>query len=390
MSRFSLRRILEPHIGFLKEREIDLPPLEIKRGNYDFNKLSKTLMTDPQRPQQLMLALDRIGAMSDPHGAEILHRQLEKQGKPVPHDIADHDLAATAYLEQPKLFSVALQQKQLVDTRKFRCFRALRDADLSSPKFDDPTMRAMETALSEWFKSSRRGEGCEIIPAEPIDNCVWFMVIHGGTKRRTATFNNKAKGIAEFHPEQDDVLRLDLTNRRIWVHANAPSEVDLYRREIGRFIFGDETTFEKELNLYTLEPLRQLGRKALLTTDIEGCPVESIELREISMVVDPDNGGVWKISCENDLFDIIESGVPIPNRGFIKSARFRVKFHDMRETARVGILLPATAEYENDGHSEWIEAWLKKRGYWLLEQDVNEDSIDVAHPSQDVPVDTAL
>jgi len=390
MSRFSLRSILAPHIGFLKDRELDLPPLEIKKGNYDFNKLSKTLMTDPQRPDQLMLALDHIGAMSDPHGAEILHRQLEKQGKKVPHNMADHDLAATAYLEHPILFSVALQQKRLVDTRKFRCFRARRDANLLSPNLDQSTMLAMEANLSNWFKESRRGEGCEIIPAEPIDGCIWFMVIHGGTKRRTATFNNKTKGVAEFHPEQDDVLRLDITNRKIWVHANAPSEVDLYRREVGRFIFGDEHTFEKELNLYTLEHLRQMGRKALLTADIDGCPIESIELREICMVVDSDNGGVWKSSCENDLFDIIENGVPIPARGFIKSAKFRVKFHDMRETVRVGISLPATAEYENDGHSEWIEAWLKRRGFWLPEHDVKEDFIDIAPRTQDAPVETVV
>lgn len=383
-------RLLEPHKEFLKGTQIDLPPVERKKGNYDFNKLSKTLLTDPKRPDQLLLALDQIGIMSDPHGAEILHRRLEKKGQKVPSDVSDYDLAAAAFLSDPALFSVALQQKRLVDTRKFRCFRACREADISSPKLDDSTMAAMERSLSNWFKGSRRSEGCEIIPAEPIDDCLWFIVIHGGTKRKTATFENRAKGVAEFHPEQDDVVRIDLANRRIWVHANAPSEVDLYRREVGRFIFGDEKTFEKELNLYTLEPLRRLGRRALRTTDIDGCPIESIELREICMVVDSDNGGLWKASSENDLFDIIESGVAIPQRGFIKSAKFRVKFDDMRESARVGIALPATADYENDGHSDWIEAWLRKRGFWLLEQDVNEDFPDVHAPAPDVSLEAAV
>lgn len=373
MSRKLLRGLLEPHQIFLESNAIELPPLERKRGNYDFNKLAKALCSAQDRPEELIRALEKIGLMADPIGADLLHRVCSANEIDVPEDISDIDLSCACYINHQGFFAEALRKKQVVDTRKFRCFRAAQGVDTGSPRLSEQSLAALEADLVTWFEKKRRGQGCELVVADSTESSVWLLIIHGGTRRRTATFQNRATSVLDYHPQQDDALRLDLENGRIWIHANSPMEVEHYREVVGLHLFGDAGTFQKELSLYDLEPIRARGRIILETSDIPGCPIERIELAELCIVVDPSNGTIWKLASKNNLFDKIENGCPMPASGFIKSAKFRVKFHGQPEWVTVGISLPGDVNYESDGFGEWIERWLRARGMWLSEQELVEE-----------------
>ena len=65
VDRGLLRRLLEKFSDFMQRRQIDLPPATKKRGDYDFTKLSKALLEDDERPDQLLIALEAVGTMAD-------------------------------------------------------------------------------------------------------------------------------------------------------------------------------------------------------------------------------------------------------------------------------------------------------------------------------------
>jgi hypothetical protein len=370
IDRGLLRRLLEKFSDFMQRHQIDFPPATKKRGDYDFTKLSKALLENDERPEQLLLALEAVGTMADVHGAEILQRSLiQESGETAPDKKAvAADLALRAYLDDRDVFDSALMEKRVVDTRRYRCFTPAFGIEIQKADFSDAKMLAIEAELSAFFGDPDKG--CEIIPSGQSSNIRWFIVIHGGRRRREATFEKGERQHVEFHPETDDVVRINSATGEMWIHSKTKSESEAYRKSFGRNLLDEEEAFIRAGRLFTLEPLRARGRDSLITTDIESCPIESIELRELEIVLDSANQTIWKMSSKNNIFDNLDRFGGIPRAGQIRAARFLVRFEGSRKQTRVTIRLPADADYERDSDSEWIEMWLRKQKFRLENPDM--------------------
>lgn len=374
IDRGLLRCLLEKFSDFLRKREIELPPATKKRGDYDFTKLSKALLDDDDRPDQLLLALEAVGTMADVHGREILHRNLVREsGETAPgDDVVTADLALRAYLEDRPIFDLALMEKRVVDTRRYRCFTPAPGIKIQTADFSETKRAAIEKELSEFFRHPEGG--CEIIPSGQSSRVRWFIIIHGGRRRREPTFEKGKRTHVEYYPETDDVVRINTANGDLWIHAKTKAESEAYRKSFGRHLLAMEEAFIMPDRLFTLQPLRKHGPTSLETTDIEDCPIKSIELREVEILLDANNQTTWKMSSRNNIFASLERFGGIPDAGQIRSAKFVVEYKDIAKRTIVKIKLPADADYERDSDSEWIEAWLEKRKFRFHEPGSNEES----------------
>jgi hypothetical protein len=366
LDRTLLRRLLAKFSDYLTSLGIALPPEEKKkRGGYNFKPLAAALLDEDNRPDDLVDALEAIGMLSDYHGVEVLHRvakefdEVDKLGSAK----LDADFALKAYLDAPTVFYSALSDKRAVDTKRYRCFTLQSGFSAHTANLTDDNVKALEERFSKWFLSERRGKGCEIIAGADKADARWFVISHGGTKRRTPTFDDNKKDHAVFRPENGDVLRLRRRGREIWINSATASEADEYRKAFGLVLCGNESAFQRAKDYFDLDPLRKKGRRALEVAHIEGCPIVGIVLREIQLTTDKKNGGRWIVRANNDAFIEIDRVGGFPDTGEIYSAKFDVLFDGNPKPVAVKITLPAEASYERDGHSVWIDLWLENQKF---------------------------
>lgn len=386
VDRALLRRLLshEKFAQYVKDRGIGLPPETKKRGDYDFKPLAAALLDDENRPEELVDALESIGVMSDGQGVEALHRAARELGAEELLSSAkiDADFAIKAYLDAAQVFYSALNDKKAVDTRRYRCFTLAEGRSADPSKLSPDNIKGMGERLSSWFEKNRRGAGSEILSGDERDGTRWFVVSHGGTKRREATFEDKEKKHVEYRPENGDVIRLRRSGNEMWVHSATLAEAQEYLKAFGQLLCGSETAYVRARDYFTLEPLRGRGRKALEVADIEGCPIARIGLREIQVVTAKKNGGRWIVRANNDAFAEIERVGGIPATGEICAAKFDVYFAGATRPVAVKVALPAEACYERDGQSIWVDLWLQRQGFVRAAH-----APAVAPPPQEIPPD---
>jgi len=366
LDRGLLRRLMEKFSYYLTPLGIQPPPDEKKkRGGYDFKPLAAALLDEDNRPDELVDALEAIGMLSDHHGVEVLHRvskEFNLDGS-LGGEHPDADFALKAYLDAPHVFYSALSDKRAVDTKRYRCFVLQTGFAPNTANLTDENLKALEERFSKWFKAERRGKGCEIIAGADHADARWLVISHGGTKRRTATFDENKKEHVVFRPENGDVLRMRRKGREIWINSATASEADEYRKAFGEMLCGNENAYQRAKDYFDLEPLRKKQRAALKVDHIEGCPISKIGLREIQITTDKKNGGRWIVRANNDAFVEIDRVGGFPAAGEIYSAKFDVFFAGNPKPVAVKITMPAEASYERDGHSVWIDLWMENQGF---------------------------
>ena len=364
LSRPLLRRLLEPYIEFLDAKDIALPPEVKKRKDYDFTVLAKALLDAEDRPAELLHALEAIGKMADIHGAEILSRSLMLGGEVAAairlKKAAAADVALSAYLDHMDVFQQALWEKQVVDTRRYKCFVPATGIDFSQARLTAATITYIERDIGQFFGDAI--DGCQIITNDATPSTRWFIIEHGGRRHPLGIWRGKRnRERMEVELENDDVVRLNMVTGEMWIHAKVKSEFESYRSIFGRHLFGQENAFVAAGSIFNLEPLRTLGRRALEVDDIEDCPIDVIRLICVEVMVDVVNRLVQRISCRNDLYRVLDAGGGFIPPGEIVAARFEVRFKGSRKMTKVRVNLPSSADYERDSDGEWIGAWLKKR-----------------------------
>jgi hypothetical protein len=362
LGRGLLRRLLEPFSEFLGKKGIALPPEVKKRKDYDFSALSKALLDDEERPQKLLNALEAVGKMADIHGAEILKREMvasNTNGQEPLQKVVPADLALQAYLDHPELFESASLEKQVVDVRRYKCFVPADGIDILSARFDPGVIALVEREIGKFFGDEEKG--CEIIPSGEAANVRWFIIIHGGRKHRQPVYENGNRKHIDFEPENDDVVRINTATGEMWIHAKLKSEFETYRRVFGKHLLQNQEAFKRAERIFTLEPLRTLGERALKFDDIAGCPMKSATLKYVEVLADKNHGLIHRISCKNDLFACNDPHGNFIPAGLIVSARVEIKFYGSRKTTKLKIALPASADYERDSDSDWVDEWLKRR-----------------------------
>lgn len=145
-------------------------------------------------------------------------------------------------------------------------------------------------------------------------------------------------------------LRLNACNR---------GERELYCREFGRHLFGDEGYFPGTAK-YSLEPLRHDGEDSLVCADVDG--MEWVRLKEIQFNWAGPHNHI-EIRKATDLFGIYTAGTGMPHHARIGRASFLIKFSNARAARTVTIRPPNVAQYTRDSDSEIVEDWLTRRGF---------------------------
>ena len=119
--------------------------------------------------------------------------------------------------------------------------------------------------------------------------------------------NERKTEMLHYRPEKDDVAVYSPDLDEIRIHAGTKGERELYRKQLGQRLFGDDDYFSQK-KACTLEPLRANGMDAL---DVEGVggDLERVVLREYEVAYDSGFEEVM-IRKATDVFAAAEAAPP--------------------------------------------------------------------------------
>jgi hypothetical protein len=235
------------------------------------------------------------------------------------------------------------------------------DDEVTGP--DHLTIVNLTAALDRWFAFHARGAETTRVEVYPLDGELWFLIRHGDLCKRVARVERQRTDTVHFRPERDDVVVVAPRLNEMRVNARTKAERDLYVREFGRHLCGDENYFS-ERRPYTLEPLRELGRDAVDADGLEG--IERIRLCRLAVRFE--NSVNESIVREaDDLFSCatvspFQAG-PIPAQGLLERALFEVQFTGSIKSHSVEIRVPNTLKLSRRCDPEAVRNWLWARGF---------------------------
>lgn len=275
-------------------------------------------------------------------------------------ELTPADVAVRVWLKAPDLLE-RLHAEQFVGERK--SFEYYRSAKPPSGPFIPPSQavtKALEKDLGEWFASKKKGDVVRVF-AYPKSGEVWFLIRHGNTFRRESAVKSGQSASVFFRPETHDVLVYNEVIGELGINADSKGEKEIYRRMLGRHLFGGEDHFPSTNNKYTLAPLKDDGPASLVCSDVEG--IDWIRLREVSYFWGGAQGEI-EIRRAGDIFEALKArDKRIPDKARIIGAKFQVKFSDSKTPRSVGIRPTNVAKFTRDDDGRLVEEWLGKRGF---------------------------
>lgn len=371
IARERLLAFLEPHEEYLSRRSVPLPPLHAENG-IDYEGLARVLMTpDVDTPRELANALYLVHEMSTPHGMSDLLEEVARKGVSLSAtDATPADVAVQAWLQCPEVLEIKHAEQRGLRRRTFEYYQTNRNP---VPQFSEPspeTLRRLEQDLDNWFEQKQRGRCCKVGVHARGDE-VWFLVRHGEIFRREGCLEGEKSSSVFYRPEKHDLLVFVPALGELRINAGSMTERDVYRRQFGLHLFGDEEFFPGE-GKYTLQPLMRDGEASVVCTDVEG--MEWAKLKEVHYYW----GGPMhevEIRKADDMFAAlaIHRRVIPPNARVVR-ATFQVKFTDSRSPRIVTIQPSNIAQYTRDDDSVIIEGWLQKRGFITCGEEENEEA----------------
>jgi hypothetical protein len=165
-----------------------------------------------------------------------------------------------------------------------------------------------------------------------------------------------------FRPEKDDVVVYSPELDEIRIHAGTKGERELYRRQFGQRLFGDENYFSGK-KAYTLEPLRAEGKDALNVEGVGG-DLEHAVLREYEIAFGNGYEEVM-IRKATDVFAAAENRErdAIAEGGRLVRAVFDLYFAGRKKARKVQIRTPNTLKLGRHCDARVVQRWLSKQGF---------------------------
>jgi hypothetical protein len=202
-----------------------------------------------------------------------------------------------------------------------------------------------------------------------IDGEYFFIIRHGDTFIRTAKVNEQKTEMLHFRPEKDDVVVYSPELDEIRIRAGTKGERELYRKQFGLRLFGDDEYFSQR-KAYTLEPLRKDGPDAL---DVGGCgDLERVVLREYEVAFDNGFEEVL-IRKATDIFAAAEDRPvkrdAIPTAGRLARAGFDLYFAGKKKPRKVEIRTPNTLKVGRHCDVRLVQRWLAKQDFRAVLED---------------------
>jgi hypothetical protein len=351
-------------------RKLELPPASASDDEY-FQGVANALMSPEGLPDEVGEALYMVDEMCGDEG----HDRLRSAACGVGLKVDGHtqaELALEVFLADPRVLSEAHCEQKLVRLSSFEYYGSKEPGDRTRT-FKPPTAEvrgAMAKALDEWFAEHNRGEQTARVEVHPIEGEYYFIIRHGDTFIRTARVNEQKTEMLHFRPEKDDVVVYSPELDEIRIHAGTKGERELYRKQFGQRLFGDDDYFSQK-KAYTLGPLRTSKADAL---DVEGVggDLERVVLREYEVAFDNGFEEVL-IRKATDIFAAAEDKLvkrdAIPTGGRLVRATFDLYFAGKKKPRKVQIRTPNTLKLGRHCDTRVVQRWLWKQGFRAVVDD---------------------
>lgn len=355
-----LLELARPHTDFFANHGVILPDDPVRLNVERIAPLM--LQPYPDSPYGLVDALTHIDEISTATGMETLIDEARRRGIDLPLDgpLAPADVAARVWLADPELLRRKHAEHVVLRRRSFECFLARQGASLVRPARLDESLRLFEEDVHAWFVDRGRGPGARVHVIEERDE-VRLIVRHGGPYWRRGCIQAGEPGTVHFRPMDFHLVVLDLEAWELRVNCKNKGEAKLYRECIGRRLFGHADFFDERSTKYTLEPLRRLGRRSLICTDVPG--LRAVRLVELTMYLGGPFGRKRTERASDVLLAFETDGDRIPDRALLTQGSLEFEFEDSRKPRTVGIGSFNRARYTRDGDVELVETFLHRRGF---------------------------
>jgi len=357
-----LIQFLQPHQAYLASRGLQLPAVA-KAVGFDHQALIDILMSpDPKTPNDLIDALYYVDEMSAPEALDGNLEAAREKGVTLDDapDQSPADVAVQIWLLDRELLERQHAERSMLRVRSFEYFQTDRT---TPPQFKPPSakqVQPLEQGLDDWFADRKRGRGARVF-VFPKPDGVWFLVRHGEpVKREESIADNASTSSVCYRPVKYDVLVYQPKIGELRINAQSKGVKDLYRRQFGRHLFGDENFFPGVAK-FNLEPLRKSGPASLACADIAG--IEWVVLKQVELFWGGSEHEV-EVRRADDVFAALEErGESLPGKPRITQAVFLIKFADSKRPRSVRIKPSNVAQYTRDGDADRLEQWFLRRGF---------------------------
>ena len=367
---------LAPWRAFLEIRGLQFP--DTRDVEIDYAGLAQILMTpDRSTPSAMVDALYYVHETASAQDMDELLTAVRNQNVPIVDDptATPIDLAIDIWLAAPELVRSRHAETIAMRQQNFEYFGPQRPVRTAFPEVDAALRSQIEAELDDWFEAHRRGRGCRlfIIRHAPM---TWVLVRHGQPMRREASQKDDGGVGTEFYrPQRHDVLIYDERSGDVGVHAGTKGERNLYLRTLGRHLFSGEEHFPPA-GRFTLDPLIEDGSQALNVEDVDG--IKGVRLIECRRYFGGPHREIETRKAEDIFAALASRNIQSLAGARLNSASFKVAFDDSEKERSVTIRPPGIARYERNDDSELIERWLRRRGFILSGQGVDDDEAATA------------
>ncbi len=334
---------------------------------FDYERLAGILISpDVDTPAELLDALYFVDNLADADHNERIIEECQEAGLDLgADDLSPEDLTLRAWLADPDILERVHAEKYRIRPKRFEsyytaCRHPLPDLDYPSAE----VLVELEKDLNEWFTFKKKGRGARVFPF-PRNDGFWFLVRHGQQLKREGTVEASGDpGRVFYRPEKFDVLVYYPDKGELAIYTETKGERKAYCQYLGKHLFGDPQFFQVDAAAkYTLTPLIDQGRDALVCSDIEG--VQHVRLYELHIDHNSDQMDT-EVRKARDVFSVLERHnrdlrVEQPFIELIK-AKFKVTFDGGLERTVV-VEPPNVASFDREADSDLVHDWLCLRNF---------------------------
>jgi hypothetical protein len=320
---------------------------------------------DDEMPELLHNGIFFIDELSTSQAEDFIVQQLKDDDHAIPSWVNTANLALYSWLLNPGILQAVHPQLAALRPRRFEKSYSARSA---LPDLSKERIIALEDELNNWFDSLNKGRGVQVMHYQR-NGIISFQLRHGELyKRDIALKNNGQTKRIVYRPKRYDFLDYTPDECQLKIHSDTKRENKVYRHLIGKYCFDDENFFlvGDRKNRYTLEPIRDIGREALICRDIDG--LEWVHLKELHTKI-PEQDHYYEVfkSSNHCLFDDWDTiGKRYRDTAEFVRATFLIQVAGLPRARSLTICLPDITIYERRLEVDRLfVAWMKKRLFTL-------------------------
>ncbi len=373
-----LLNLLEPSADYLQSKQLHLSK-DVPHEEY-VQKLAEMFASpDADTPSSLLDALHVVNGLTGRATIDLLFDQIDglmdafqNEEDPFPGDVA-----IEAFLRDRDRAERMLSHHSARARRAFMSFQSRYSTPPQLVEDLAEGTQSLTRDLDHWFYRRGCGRGASAHCSQN-EGSLFVFVSHGTPMRRLDVLDSGLRDSLICRPIKDDIAVFDKLLGELRINAETVPQREIYRRLIGKHMFGDEEMFPPG-EKYTLDPLLEYGEASLSVSMIE--ELTSAECHSVKMLL-PGHKPEELTSRRQDVLEVLEERIDwLERQGYedvrLTEAKFSLSFAASRRSRVVTVKPPNVAIYSRDGDSEVVERFLRDRGF-ITEQDWQPYAIDGA------------